>query len=662
MAAVVLPSCRPHQVIDVDLLDDLPLPPQRRRRISAAPIDSWRPVPSSTASSCSQDVIVIDSDDEGEDGQEVAPFGSSRSRPRLRSPPAPIPRTSIPPLPPLPRATHARWASTPSTSTAPQRSGVIHPNPQPFAFESSLSSRAVTPSTSTFASASHTPAAGPSNISGPSAAPRSHHVPTMGFGGALLALNRQNVLERNIELERRAQRQRERQDELMRRIIGDSAPSIGGNRANGSGVTPQWPWHFGGAGSSSRVGAGAMIDFDREVAMDLQREMDNEIGGSWRAGVLGLGSDILHRLAFGRRRSVVTQGFRMDEEPFAAHMARARPPFREAYTHPQPVAPGFTHNFVPGDTIDSTPKIKSTEVIVLNDDGDIIPADPQEGSSSSVTVSGSDAASDEGTLLVCAHCLDPLVLGAIGPRRLWALRCGHMLDGKCADALMRPPLQKEDERAKEILVNDRKGKGKAEVADAQSEAENAERSTSTRRKDKGKGKAVDTAPLPSPPLSMASTSLPAPDASQLAEPTHPAVDSIPVLSRLRPRNHGGQVVHPPRHPPGSPSLKHNTHPSSSSGYPRASTLANIPNPVVDPSAQPPNPQDRARTGKRSHTTKARSKGKGKALVPRVLETRTWLCPVAGCGREHISERIENLEGEEVRWVHKEGEGAIAGFA
>lgn len=93
-------------------------------------------------------------------------------------------------------------------------------------------------------------------------------------------------------------------------------------------------------------------------------------------------------------------------------MSKNAPEYKRTFTHPPKVAPGFTHDFAP-----------STDVEDLS----------AAGASSRSFTSAVD------TVLVCAKCLEPLVMGHVpDDKRLWGLRCGHVLDGKCVRELMRP--------------------------------------------------------------------------------------------------------------------------------------------------------------------------------------------------------------------------------
>lgn len=205
----------------------------------------------------------------------------------------------------------------------------------------------------------------------PVAAPPSHHVPYMGFGGALLA--------------------------NMRRIIGPRNDAQRPERHNGWGVSSsfivRWdPFDFGG-------GEGDDL-FDDPDEMDFLDDEDNTFGA-------------------GRMRNQLERVFKHRDRG-----NKAEPDYKPEYTHPDRPLPGFTHDF----SLSSSSPSSVTE---------------EDDTSPSRSASGSGARLYEVTL-VCAACHDPLVVGAsdIGEdrakRKLWGLRCGHLLDGKCVGKLMEP--------------------------------------------------------------------------------------------------------------------------------------------------------------------------------------------------------------------------------
>ena len=97
------------------------------------------------------------------------------------------------------------------------------------------------------------------------------------------------------------------------------------------------------------------------------------------------------------------------------------------YTHPP--SPGITHDFE-----------SQSPVSIIDGDEELNP---------STKVSGSFSPSknnENSNTLVCARRLGPLLVlggsnlfeGERSPRRLWGLRCGRVLDGKCINELMKP--------------------------------------------------------------------------------------------------------------------------------------------------------------------------------------------------------------------------------
>ena len=120
------------------------------------------------------------------------------------------------------------------------------------------------------------------------------------------------------------------------------------------------------------------------------------------------------------------------------------PEYKRTFTHPPKVAPGFTHDLASsGDVEDLT-----------------VPGASSGPSSSTVD-----------TVLVCAKCLDPLVMGNVpDDKRLWGLRCGHILDGKCVRELMRPADAQGGDDAKSSMDGNGKGKERANGELEQQEA------------------------------------------------------------------------------------------------------------------------------------------------------------------------------------------------
>ncbi|CAK5268879.1 unnamed protein product [Mycena citricolor] len=117
--------------------------------------------------------------------------------------------------------------------------------------------------------------------------------------------------------------------------------------------------------------------------------------------------------------------------------------YKTEWTHPARLEDGFVGDFAPVETID------------IVDEGE---------------------ANETSTALACARCSDPLLLGSndnsltpdeVRRRRVWGLRCGHVIDGKCLEELYKPL---EEEEAP-VPPSKRKGKGKARARDRMEEVD-----------------------------------------------------------------------------------------------------------------------------------------------------------------------------------------------
>ncbi|KAF8887592.1 hypothetical protein BD779DRAFT_505188 [Infundibulicybe gibba] len=138
---------------------------------------------------------------------------------------------------------------------------------------------------------------------------------------------------------------------------------------------------------------------------------------------------------------------------FPNPMGQSEDAYQRWYTHGHAPEPGFTFDFAPEETPATGP---SANVIVIDDEMLESPgAGPSSHPANNTTMS---------TLLVCARCLDPLVLGEGGARKVWGLRCGHLLDGKCLDIISKveePAVAPEPSDTKGSNKGKGKGKGKA---------------------------------------------------------------------------------------------------------------------------------------------------------------------------------------------------------
>jgi len=207
-------------------------------------------------------------------------------------------------------------------------------------------------------------------------------------------------------------------------------------------------------------------------------------------------------------------------------------------------------------------------------------------------------------------------------RRLWGLRCGHILDGKCIAELMKPRLAPNLEPAS------------TEVVGIESHSRSQGSDYSTQSQDGVPSLIVDGAMLPDArtPLRLAKTRGKARAIEQLSQPSQPTEDASErtafaednsIRSRLRPRNNLGHAL--------------------SQRSPATITPALPPAPAANTSYH--------------FKKRGRGKGKQKAMEPAVLERHEWRCPVPLCERPHLSLNIETRG-----WVMDETQGAIPIFA
>ena len=291
------------------------------------------------------------------------------------------------------------------------------------------------------------PVAGPSNInrnrnrraailpSEPTPAPPSHDTPAMGLGGALMSIRTQVINNHHA----------------MRRLYS----AVTGNNEDffGPQVDPDFP-------------AIQML-----LAQDFGLQHGDDDGDRFDHPA----------------RPYVWQEILFRER--GRHVRNPAEDYKAEYTHPGKAESGFTFDFAPPSPtealLSSDTKGKATAApIVIDLEAMDVETDTFGAGPSTVPSSPSGPLSVH-TLLVCAKCLDPLVLGAelVGvearTRKVWALRCGHLIDGKCLD-LVGAPDKEHDDQQKGIDDDDKgKGKGKGKTVDL---------------KGKGKARAVEERP------------------------------------------------------------------------------------------------------------------------------------------------------------------------
>ncbi|KAJ7692078.1 hypothetical protein B0H17DRAFT_1330855 [Mycena rosella] len=493
---------------------------------------------------------------------------SSQGRRRMFSPPPPVSFSgTIPPVPPLP----ARYSSYRSFTQALQQ-----PHPAP---DSSLSAPLFVRA-AVFATPEPTPAAAAPELR---PAPPARHNPPMGLGGALISSNNARLAAERLERQRRGER---------RAAGGRYAPAIASTLASGSGGSSSRarspaprssfmrrlanlnPLRWGGndthtdidllALSRRRTGADGdeRTRGDAQLALDLYlRDQDDVMRTQWAHPARG----------FARREIALLRGW-------AGGAPKDEEAYRAEWTHPGAPEAGYVWDFAPSESEIVVPKGK--------------------GKGKEVAIDVDAERENVCTLLVCAKCLDPLLMRADGiteggeeevrRRKVWGLRCGHMIDGKCYEALRKP----EEE-------------GKPDTLDAPAVAEPTGKGNG-----KGKAKAREVEDDDE-------------DFDELFdEEEEEDLVPNPIRSRLRPRTLG-----------------------------------------MDPSAPAPAPSafeitvplPRARPRKTKRKGKGKGKGKGKMRKPVVEAKHEWTCPVAGCGRVHVSEKVDGV------WGNGADRGAVALF-
>jgi hypothetical protein len=287
------------------------------------------------------------------------------------------------------------------------------------------------------------------------------------------------------------------------------------------------------------------------------------------------------------------------------------PDYKPEYTHPCAPAPGFSHDFAPSGT---EPGEKAAPIIIDDDDH-------------------RESTAPEQPTLVCAGCQGALLMesGATSDdaerrrNRVFALRCGHMYDGRCIEAMMRPmPLpvvdpEPEPKLEEEVTV-DRKGKAKA-IPQEDSSVDMM-----------GKGKAN---------AEPEDTHVKAEEGGEEVQPTRRRKRKEGMFDGIKiEQMHEPQLEMRAR-------LRHRTTtsgsvtglPTAAAQPPRAPTMSVV---VEIPRPAKPLP-------------KRKRKGKGAAKKAPTIERFEWKCSVTTCSKVHASLK---MDGE---WVHDPKTGAIALF-
>ncbi|KAJ3991386.1 hypothetical protein F5050DRAFT_1794367 [Lentinula boryana] len=596
----IIPQRRPREpsieVIDVDQLDEMeymprprsgarsPNPPSQRRR---------------TLTSAPDEVIVLDSDDEEYNPSVLGSnFGSSQSgssqvNSRDISPPAWS--SAGPPLSTFPRLEDNYTSSVPMRRyppSFPSYSAPVIADPMASDYERFLQNNTMprVPPSSTHASGSGTRlGTATSDANGSATPPSSQPLPdtrasraAFRAGGGLITSVRAHAAERRAERARMA----------SLRASGVPRSRYRVNRAPST-ITDNM--YFVGLFGHDSLDPFESLGFN---------------------GLIRYGPGYVHP----------THPPKIDE-----------PDYRAEYTHPQPAGSGFCFDFDPSssqenkqskDMNTSTSRTKPMPVssqenpIVLDDDGEIV--HEPEVKLSDADVGGSGSSPPVSISLVCSKCFDPLLLGegasavalrmaAAGAsaerveserkaRRIWGLRCGHLIDGKCLEVLGYP------EGALDAQKKDVKGKGKGKSLLDPADATDRE--------------------------------------VEKDEPHLRTFDANPIRSRLRSASHHNGPTTISNNRSSSSNSHDDATANSTAPPPRFSLGASIarrylPTPIVD-----------LFSGDGHGSSKMKQPRK-----PRIQQTHFWTCPVNRCGKAHTSVKVDGVWGPE----NDKGEGAIPLF-
>lgn len=384
--------------------------------------------------------------------------------------------------------------------------------------------------------------------------------------------------------------------------------------------------------------AGGWRNFLNNFGLGAYRRYLIQDGGNPEPAPLGVEDDpdLLEALAFDAEARQQDFPFRLVPRPAtnrqAAHLHKADPDYKPTFTHPNSFEPGFSNDFAPRETIS-------------------VSDEP-----------GPSYVHETGTLLVCARCLDPLVMNVVGPeeevrkRKLFALHCGHLLDGKCIESLMRPPpILPLDETKEDVDIVASSSKGNQKTGEgapvdpfvAEKDSVLPQTSAITRgrssKRNKGKQRAAGLQDEASDERNESGN-------RKSFQNDYPAVSTAYTRSRLRPRTGEHDVSTPG---PTLPAVSITSHPYAIrivEGH--SASLANSENYARRCRSQTRRGRGRGGASRRG---RARAKGKEKAeSPPPIIEAEyEWSCPVSSCGHKHKSVCIDGM------WRMDEQHGAMA---
>ncbi|KAK0188091.1 hypothetical protein F5146DRAFT_1141544 [Armillaria mellea] len=410
----------------------LPLPdapvviPQRRPRepdIEVIDVDLWEDASSRPAQRrrTSPDFISLLDDSDVEEIEGPTASGSSHTRRaamrRLFSPPPPDPAVEVvPPVPPIP----ARFSMFPMRREPPPYpiATPILARPDPFDFEVSIRGPP-------------TPPAAQSEVNSLDAG-RARRLPRITFGGATMSTGHAQ----------RAEEQREREQRLLAQVQSGIRRRRDPRRLQ------------------VRNGVNSLA-LDHDAHDDTMRHLNFILFPAELHDEYAMGD-----VYFRTRRNLMAQPPEVDYKP--------------QYTHPGLPEPGFTFDFAPP-TSESPPFTTSVSNPIIIDDDEPVAGSSAGPDAATAATSAPPSGLNLQATLVCANCNEPLYQSGSGTvedqrrRRIWSLRCGHLIDGKCVDRLSVPQAPPQGVPA-ELGKEKEKAKASAETVGTSEEITNSIRS------------------------------------------------------------------------------------------------------------------------------------------------------------------------------------------
>lgn len=497
----------------------------------------------------------------------------------------------IPPVPPVPLLRRPRPVIRPRRIPPPDFTGALRPREDPFPFEENGRLNRLNPAPPNPPIPQPPMRALPPPHGGPPRRAQGYGT-NMGLGGALFAFNRQQEL-----MAHNAERLREAHQAARVRLEDARRARYVQVEADG---------HFG-----------FMAPFRRYI-----HHIWGGQGGHEEEDPPDYDDDLMEALAVSAAEAegrATPMHVRWRFHPWGAERRAGpvgAPDFKPEFTHPGKPESGYLFDFA----------IAPEPIHIIDKPG-----------------SSSSSPAESNTILVCGKCLDPLAVNVVGSdetmkqSKVWALRCGHMFDGKCIDKIMKPAQIIDISNGDGPSSQQKTAEVRADGMDVSSSSLqlpsnslSRENVSPTKGKGKGKRKASEldsdanvpplfaTHPL-DPAMPGAFEQGPSSIRSRLRSRTSrgtPSVDSLDALEHASVRAEAGSIQEDPEEP--SPRR-------SARGAAGRNLQVSI-RPRVRP-----NPKGRGK-----------GKGKAKGSAPVIEEEYEWVCPVAECGRKHFSLKIKGV--------------------